>query len=65
MRSILQSYSLLQGIFPTQELNPDFLHCRQILYHLSHQSTQLGIYGGQMRNLDFYPYVFLLCWSEI
>ena len=26
---------LLQGIFPTQGLNPCFLHCRQILYHLS------------------------------
>ena len=27
----------LQGIFLTQWLNLDFLHCRQILYHLSHQ----------------------------
>ena len=26
---------LLQGIFPTQELNPGLPHCRQILYHLS------------------------------
>ena len=24
----------LQGIFPTQELNPSLLHCRQTLYHL-------------------------------
>ena len=31
------SLSLLQGIFPTQELNPDLLHCRQILYQLSHK----------------------------
>ena len=31
-------HSLLQGIFPTQGLNPHLLHCRQILYHLSHQS---------------------------
>ena len=30
------SPSLLQGIFPTQGLNPGLLHCRQILYHLSH-----------------------------
>ena len=29
-------YSLLQGIFPTQESNLDLLHCRQILYCLSH-----------------------------
>ena len=31
------SHSLLQGIFPTQGSNPGLLHCRQILYHLSHQ----------------------------
>ena len=29
-------HSLLQGIFPTQELNPGLLHCRQILYQLSY-----------------------------
>ena len=28
---------LLQEIFPTQGLNPGLLHCRQTLYHLSHQ----------------------------
>ena len=28
---------LLQGIFPTQGSNPSLLHCRRILYHLSHQ----------------------------
>ena len=32
---------LLQGIFPTQGLNPGLTYCRQILYCLSHQgSTQ-------------------------
>ena len=31
------SLSLLQGIFPTQGLNPGLPHCRWILYHLSHQ----------------------------
>ena len=30
---------LLQGIFLTQELNPGLLHCRQILYCLSHQGS--------------------------
>ena len=29
-------HALLQGIFPTQGSNPVLLHCRQILYHLSH-----------------------------
>ena len=33
------SLSLLQGIFPTQELNPGLLHCRWILYQLSHQGS--------------------------
>ena len=33
------SLSLLQGIFPTQGLNPGLLYCRQILYQLSHQES--------------------------
>ena len=33
------SCSLLQGIFPTQGSNPGLLHCRRILYHLSHQGS--------------------------
>ena len=32
------SLSLLQQIFPTQELNPGLLHCRRILYQLSYQN---------------------------
>ena len=30
---------LLQGIFSTQGSNPGFPHCRQTLYHLSHQGS--------------------------
>ena len=33
------SHSLLQGIFLTQGSNPVLLHCRQILYLLSHQGN--------------------------
>ena len=33
------SHYLLQGIFPTQGLNPGFLHSRGILYLLSHQGS--------------------------
>ena len=33
------SLSLLQWIFPTQELNQGLLHCRQILYQLSYQGS--------------------------
>ena len=32
-------HALLQGIFPTQALNLGLPHCRQILYHLSHQRS--------------------------
>ena len=31
------SLSLLQGVFPTQGLNPGLPNCRQILYQLSHK----------------------------
>ena len=31
--------ALLQGIFPTQGLNPGLLHCRRILYYLSYQGS--------------------------
>ena len=31
--------SLLQGIFPTQESNPNLPHCRWILYQLSHKGS--------------------------
>ena len=33
------SLSLLQGIFPTQGLNPGIPHCRWILYQLRHQGS--------------------------
>ena len=33
------SLSLLQGIFPTQGLNPGLPHCRWILYQLSHKGN--------------------------
>ena len=33
------SLSLLQGIFPTQGSNPVLLHCRRILYQLSHKGS--------------------------
>ena len=33
------SLSVLQVIFPTQESNWGLLHCRQILYQLSHQGS--------------------------
>ena len=49
---------LLQGIFPSQGLNPDLLHCRQILYHLSPLLTvELGQQNwNEMRLAYFLPY---------
>ena len=38
------SHSLFQGIFPTQGLNPGLLHCRRILYQLSHQGSPWCVY---------------------
>ena len=32
-------HALLQGIFPTQGLNPGLPHCKQILHRLSHQGS--------------------------
>ena len=36
-------HALVQGIFPTQGSNPGLLHCRQILYRLSHFCTFVKI----------------------
>ena len=55
------SLSLLQGIFPTQGLSPGLLHCRQILYQLSHQ-------GSPCISTEPYSYSFtysFTCWSSI
>ena len=46
----LGCHSLLQGIFPTQGSNAGLLHCRQILYQLSHK--------GSPRILELVAYPF-------
>ena len=46
----MSCHALLQGIFPTQGLNPGLPHCRQILYQLSHQ--------GSPRILEWVTYLF-------
>ena len=43
------SLSLLQGIIPTQKLNPGLPHCRWILYPLSHQ----GSFGMKIYSLIY------------
>jgi len=37
---------VLQVIFPTQELKPGLLHCRQILYQLSYEGVLVSLIGG-------------------
>ena len=44
------SLSLLQGVFPTQGLNPGLLHCRRILYQLSHKGSPMDYYSALKRN---------------
>ena len=43
-------HALLQGSFPTQGSNPGLLHCRWILYQLSHK--------GSPRKLEWVAYAF-------
>ena len=45
---------LLQGIFRTQGSNPGLLHCRQMLYHLSHQGSPFIVLGITFRSLIYF-----------
>ena len=45
------SHFLLQEIFPTQGSNPGLLHCRQILFHLSHQGSLYRKYVVKFRQM--------------
>ena len=49
----MRSHFLLWEIFPTQGSNLSFLHCRQILYHLSHQGS-LVMYLSAILTRDAY-----------
>ena len=46
----LGCHAFLQGTFPTQGSNPGLPHCRQFLYHLSHQrspkKSKMDVNGG-------------------
>ena len=46
---------LLQEIFPTQRSNLDFMHCRQILYHLSHLPCNIHIRSSHIK----LPFVYI------
>ena len=65
------TYSLLQRILPTQGFNLGLLHCRQILYYLSHQGSHKYICQSQSSTLShpsaaplaFHKFVFYICFS--
>ena len=44
MNTGVDSLSILQGIFLTQEWNQGLLHCRQILYQLSYQGKKSKVF---------------------
>ena len=45
--------SFLQGVFPTQGLNPGLPHCGQILYQLSHKGSHSRQEVGTIAILTF------------
>ena len=53
----LGSFSLLQGIFPTQASNPSLPHCRQILYQLRH------LYSGLENSKDCIVHEVTKSWT--
>ena len=55
------SHSLLQEIFPTQGSNPGLLHCRQILFQLSHRRSPYKL-GSLQQNtiLSQFSHSFLI-----
>ena len=56
------SLSLLQQIFPTQELNRGLLLCRRILYQLSYQGTHQGPLEGEISVwYDLAPFLLMKC----
>ena len=58
----MHSHSLLQGIFPTQGSNPGLPHCRQIVYHLSHQESPIS--DNKRKLLSFNIILFYNIWAS-
>ena len=56
---------LLQEIYPTEELNPGLPHCRQTLYHLSHQGSHIEKnYTKKIFMTQIITMVWSLTWSQ-
>ena len=56
-------HCLLQGIFPTQGLNPRLLHCRQILYHRVTREASLCLTQRTMSTEYSCEHFFFLTFS--
>ena len=56
--NLMDSLSLLQGIFSTQGSNPGLLHCRRILYHWATREA----YNALKHNINISS-IKILCWS--
>ena len=63
-------HALLQGIFLTQGSNPGLLHCRQMLYHLSHQRSPNerenvchSVVSDSLQHHGLYPTRLLYPWD--
>ena len=56
-------HALLQGIIPTQETNLGLLHCRRIIYCLSHRGRpgQVKGPGNSCLSQDCKPKQYLIC----
>ena len=48
------SLSLLQWVFPTQELNWGLLHCKRILYQVNHQGSPLSFLSSSKKLNEFW-----------
>ena len=66
--------ALLQGLLPTQGSNAGLLHCRWILYYLSHQGSQnlllltliaASIYLYVFIQVNIYMYIYIYIFVEV
>ena len=53
----VDSFSLLEGIFPTQGLNWGLPHCRRILYQLSHKGSPQETLNGNKRKCWLFKFL--------
>ena len=59
-------HSILQGIFPTQELNLGLPHCRHSLYHLNHQgSPHHGIVMEYYLTIKCKLFIYATTWMNL